>query len=254
MQVRHALHHLGADLGDPITVGRGSRGEVIVEVLGVTPARLRQVEDLLHRYPAVVLDRSGRLLGSPKSCAGCEPTPPLLISSGGATSLDAVLVSHFGGEDELQAFSRELLGLSESAIAHAYALRILASRYDATAERLLSLDSKRQLWEMIVSHTEALTDKSSQIEVELRPLLHDVALRQDDQAAASFDVSWQQGAITVFRRVQGIDRLVKTAFTRTNSSIAPSEALSKLSMEAPATRAFLAKYRIYVERKSTPNE
>jgi hypothetical protein len=250
MEIRHALHHLAADLGDPITVGRGPEGDVIVEVLGVRPERLGQIEELLHRYPTVILDRTGHVLRDSQPCDGRAQPPPMLVSSGPATGPE-VLVKHFGGQEELQTFSREMLELSAAAMAHAYALRALAMRYDPAAERILSAASVRQLWEMVASHTEAMNDKSSQIETELRPVLHDISLRRDSPPPHSLGTTWQQSAMEVFRQAQNIDRLLKITLTKTNSSDTPADALSRLATELPVERALLAQYRDFVERNTT---
>jgi hypothetical protein len=96
MEIRHALHHLGADLGDRITVGRGPRGEVVVEVLGVSSQREAQIEDLMHRYPPVILDRTGALLKESQPCDGCTAPGPLIISGSPGRELDQVLRKHLG--------------------------------------------------------------------------------------------------------------------------------------------------------------
>jgi hypothetical protein len=250
MAIRHALHHLGADLGDPITVGRGPEGEVILEVLDVKPNRLAEIEDLLHRYPSVIIDRTGTLLRDSQPCASCDTTPLLPLPDGSAGDFDSDFEKHFGGSNELQAFIHQVLGLSDKTMAHAYALKVLASRYDEVALKSLTEDSKGELWEMVVNHATAMADTAAELETEVRPVLRETAPAQDSRANARSESGWQSGAMEAFRRVQTVDRMLKSAFTRTNSPIGPTEALRQLPEELSTETTILARYLALVEKEA----
>jgi hypothetical protein len=249
MEIRHVLYHLGADLGDPITVGRGLQDEVVVEMLGVTAERVTQVEELLHRYPSVILDRTGTLLSDRQSCDGCFTQQPLVISGDPAGDVDPALMKHFGGASELQAFAHEILSLSDKTMAHAYALKGLASRYDDTAERSLQAAAEKQLSEMIAGHAAAMAETALEVSTEIRPVLRDLAVANDSLAAIAEEHTWQKAAVAAFNGAQAVDRLLKSAFAATNSTITASQALQRLPAEISTCDALLAHLRRLVEKE-----
>jgi hypothetical protein len=250
MEIRHDLHHLGADLGDPITVGRGPQGEVVVEVLGVTSQRLAQIEDLLHRYPPVILDRTGTLLRNSLPCDGCAAAGPLIFSAAPSGELDQQLRKHLGDTNEVEAFTHKTLTLSDRAMSYAYALKVLASRYDETAKRALSPNSRQELSEMIVAHAAEIASTASELEIETRSVLRELGTGGDLHPNIPEQHAWQKGAMEVFAEVQTVDRLLKTAFTKTNSSLAPTEALQRLAAELSIENTLLTRYRAFVEKES----
>jgi hypothetical protein len=135
-------------------------------------------------------------------------------------------------------------------MAHAYALKLLASRYDEAALKSLTEDSKGELWEMVVNHATAMADTAAELETEVRPVLRETAPAQDSRANAHSESGWQSGAMEAFQRVQTVDRMLKSAFTRTNSPIGPTEALRQLPAELSTETTVLARYLALVEKEA----
>ena len=214
----------------------------------MTSQRLAQIEDLMHRYPAAILDRTGALLRESQPCDGCPAARPLVISAAPAGELDQLLRKHLGGPNEVEAFAHESLTLSDRAMSHAYALKVLASRYDENAQKSLSRNSRQQLSEMIVAHAAEIAGTASELESETGPVLRELVTGGDLHPNIPEEHAWQKGAIEVFAEVQTVDRLLKIAFTKTNSSLAPTEALQRLAAELSIENTLLTRYRAFVER------
>ena len=103
---------------------------------------------------------------------------------------------------------------------------------------------------MISSHVGAITETAGEIETDLRQVLRGLARPQDEQQNIPELRTWQLGAAEAFGKVQAVDRLLKTAFTKTNSSSAPIEAMAQLPTALSVETAVLLRYRSFTERES----
>ena len=129
------LHEIGADLGDPVQVSL-SDDRVQVRGVGVAPerqaensGRSRSVAERRHSFLRSSLRRRCRM-----TLPRRNPPPPRADSP---NAFQARLEAQLGGRGPVDRFTGQVLNWNESAMAHAYALRLLAQQFpsDASHER-----------------------------------------------------------------------------------------------------------------------
>jgi hypothetical protein len=175
LAVRYALHGIGADLGEPIDVKTATQDPGSVSVVGIVASTERKKDLLavLQGIPHVTAqlqteDEAGRrVLHAPVTRA--EPT--MVISH---SPIEKQLLEHFGSPPAVENFSKRATGLTESLMAHAWALRHLSHRYSTPGSKngpALSSSSRQLLQIMIRDHHRAMRDATSELTALLRPVL-----------------------------------------------------------------------------------
>lgn len=202
MAVRHSLHHLGADLGEPIEVYRDRNERVTVEALGLPPARIANLRQLTESFPGV------RLVTQPESrqeaCVDCGITRLESMTISGERKRDPVWVSHLVTEAAYERFSSEALRRVEGMLNRAYALDRLARAYPPDRESLLAPGAKEQLQEMLRVHR-------SSVRAELDQLVASLPFRVNQVGEVQVSASWQQATSALLKAAKEADQALKVS-------------------------------------------
>ncbi len=199
MEIRAALHRIGADLGEQIEIAPAASR---VEVRGVlvSAERKEQVESVLagipYALPTLLLvdGRGSRVLPEEPAVSGGESRPV------DAPLFDA-LKRQFPEPAAREAFVAHLLEQAQGAYDRAWALRRLAQRYHTPQLDLLTAHHRQVLSSMIRDHSDALNTSMNSLETGFRPLLAGLE-RQPESTANPDDGRWQADVSRLFDAVQ----------------------------------------------------
>lgn len=170
LQVVAALHHVGADLGDPVEVARDS-GQILVSGTGIPPQHQKQIHEALDSMPGVVV-RFSEPGGMPSGPGAPPETPAIRDSAGSAPPpFQARLEERLGGRPQFERFSSQLLDGSEAVMSRAHALRRLAQEFPPEVERQLSAEGRRTLRDLRREHVAALARQSGEMDAALSRVL-----------------------------------------------------------------------------------
>ncbi len=227
LQVLAALHGIGADLGEQLPVTPVDGG-VVVSGVGIPPARQREIEAALEKFPNVTVQFSEP--GAPAP-VGAEPpavvTAPTEISAAGGIA--ARVGRQLGGRPQFERFSSQMLDWNDAAMARAYALRRLAERFPASAEASLSAADRRTLREMAREHAAALAGIAAKMTRTLEPVL--TALGGQNATRTPAPEPWQPAAEDLLRTAQRVERRLSAmlgAAAADGAAFSPSELLGDL--------------------------
>ena len=173
LQVVAALHHVGADLGDPVEIARDS-GQILVSGTGIPPQHQKQIHEALDSMPGVVVrfQEPGTVPSGPGAPPAEPETPALRDSAGSAPPPFQVrLEERLGGRPQFERFSSQLLDGSDAVMSRAYALRRLAQEFPPDVERQLSAGDRRVLRDMGREHVAALARQSAEMDAALSRVL-----------------------------------------------------------------------------------
>jgi hypothetical protein len=209
LQVVEALHRVGADLGDPVEIGREGR-QVLVSGIGIPPKRQEQLHALLDPMPNVVLRFAEPAL--PASAPPIQTEPASTHDAAGPEhrQLQARIEERLGGRPQFELFSGQLLDWTDAAMARAYALRRLAQEFGPASERQMSSGDRRALRTLGREHLAAFARESARIEATLRPILTGearVPLGPGGTPVRADPVAWQPAAeelLSTARRAEGL--------------------------------------------------
>ncbi len=217
LQVIAALHHVGADLGDPVEVTR-SGNRVVVSGVGIAPQRQRQIQAALDALPRVVV-RFSEPAAAPEQPAAAEPapeTPPRPEVS----KFQLQLERQAGGRAQYERLSAQLLDLSDGMMSRAFALRHLARRFAPEAEARLDPEQRRLLRQMALEHVAALAGSGS----ELNTVFHAPAA-----PPAASTGAWQDAAEELFRSARRVERSLAALLGGAAGDVPASELPAQLT-------------------------
>jgi Putative zinc-finger len=207
LQVMAALHHIDADLGDPIEILRQASAIEVVGT-GLTPTRRQQVKDALADLPqvAVRFEDPQAQGGKPLRRAGSTTVPP------SASALREDLEKRLGGAAAYEQFVNEALDSSDALMARAYALRALATRFPKDADESLAKDDRVLLESLRRDHNKALSAQWKRLIATLAAGMPAVANRQPVTTAVSDPAK-------LFTAAQRVDQAL-TTMADTNTLVA----------------------------------
>ena len=235
LQVLVALHHLGADLGDPIQVKRAG-GQVLVAGVGIDPQRRQQIERALSGSPNVVL-RFSDAADSPAA-----PERPVRSESAAGVDLAALaarIEKQAGGKANYERLSSEVLDASETMMARAFALRRLAEQFPQAAAAQMTPADRTTLHDLYHEHAAALARETAAIEQLLKPVLIPLGGR----AAVADPVhsgAWQSDTEMLFRTARRAESLlaVMLGVAPGESSNLPTQVLTSLARLRASAEAY----------------
>jgi len=144
-------------------------------------------------------------------------------------------------------FSREVIALSGSVRAEAWALRRLAEKYAGATAGSLDANSRQLLNEMIRDHLRALANQTDQARRLIEPPLHDLAPAGAAEGSdlvgleAGRRIEWADQALALSSLCDRADRWIAVVFAGVNlPSVTAEEAVGKLLQALPILQREIA--------------
>jgi anti-sigma factor RsiW len=225
LEVLSVLHAIGADLGDPVQVSL-SDNRVQVSGVGLAPQRKEKILAALEPLPNVAIHFSNPAAAPLPSDAGSAPSP---IAKTAPNPWQAKLESQVGARS-LERFTGQVLNSNESAMAHAYALHLLAQQFPSDTS--MSSQDRATLRGLAGDHLAAITASLADFDRALVPVLHGLGANAGSpEPGVSTD--WQGAVEHVFQAARQCEVLssILLGVTPVGSAHAdvPSELLASLN-------------------------
>jgi hypothetical protein len=281
-----ALHRAKACLGEALEVIREGSG---VKIRGVveTAERREQLLEALRAIPLTTaeiqtVEEALTVSSSPSPLVNGSDDPavvdytlqPQNFKSSVQESLRRYFTEHGRLDSQRQEarsvnaqmveFSNEVISLSQSALAEAWALRHLAEWNEPKKMSELRPQLKWLLEVMARDHTNALKTNMSRCRSRLEPVLSSIIgrLPEGDEGALALPLSlkknsgWEARCRVLFSEVEQLDRLVRGLFADTGVAADSDDSLRKLSGAFPSIDARVAEFEAAIggELSSRPEE
>ena len=185
LAVLAALHHLGADLGDPIEVTRAG-GEILVTGTGIGLDRQREIRTELGTMPRVTVRFSAERV--PESLAPEEHTSGRIFVGAGTGPLQAEIERRIGGRAPFEQLADQVFDMTDRFMSRAHALRRLAQRFPPGIEAQMTSGERRLLEQLRQEHAAALLENVTGVEGHIRSAL---GLTTEDTQPVSVSALWQ---------------------------------------------------------------
>jgi hypothetical protein len=232
-----ALHHIGADLGDPIEVKRAS-GQILVAGVGIDPRRREEIEQALGQRPNVVVRFSEPASTAPQSEKPVRGEAP---ASADAAALQARIEKQAGGRANYERLASDILDSSDSLMSRAYALRRIAERFPRAVEPEMTAADRQVLRDLYREHSTALAREAAAMERLLKPVLAPLGGKSAG-ATPPPTASWQAGTEDLFTNARRVETLLAVmlgvAPGETASGNIPSQVLSSLAQLRASAEAY----------------
>jgi hypothetical protein len=201
VELRYTLFIHQWDLGEDLTIARVP-GRVTLSGTVSSGEREKAMRATLSTLPNVELS-----ITAPSALSGVPSTSNHGPSAKGPTLdsiplLTDVLANAFPTREERLAFVDRCLSVSDTELAHAWALKRLADRYSESEQERLKPESRAKIREMLHAHLQAV----GQANAGLDPLLELLPISAPLTPAAP--LSWRIGVLSLFAQIQQQDDLV----------------------------------------------
>jgi ElaB/YqjD/DUF883 family membrane-anchored ribosome-binding protein len=176
LQVQSALHGIGADLGEQITVQQGADGRVQVDGVAIDEARKQQIAAALVGIPYTELRvktiaQAAALPQRASAAPNSNPASPTAVAMANLPLLEKQLKQRFPDGDQRMEYVNQSLALCQSASARAWALNRLADRYTPEQIALLDNGAQQELRRLLSDHISALREDVSRLQSQLGQVL-----------------------------------------------------------------------------------
>lgn len=228
LRVLAALDQIGADVDEPLNVEPDATNHyLVVSGMGMPTAREQQIRAAVATIPNVVVRFSSAQ--APASRAQF-PAGPHAVPAGDNGALRRLLEERAGGAVQLQATTDQALDASNSLLARAHALAVLAQKFPPNVEMNFSKANHDVLSRLRRKHVIAIEQTALNLQAALTPLLPGPATDRDRSAETGtpFDASWQSGAAELFDRVRALDQSVTNLLGANYSFEAAQDVLNRL--------------------------
>lgn len=195
--LRYTLFAHRWDLGEDLTVERTTTEVTLTGVVS-SPERKQAIEAALSGTPNVRLNLTLPTAFNAPAASDTTIQPDARVSS--VPLLHDELDRAFASPDERMAFTDRCLVASDTAVAHAWALKRLADRYSDPGQPGLSADSRAKLQEMFRAHLQELGRANGDLDA-LVKLVHAPA-----SGAPASSSGWRNRILALFAAVQQQDR------------------------------------------------
>jgi anti-sigma factor RsiW len=209
--VMSVLHGIGADLGDPVQVSL-SDGRVQVNGVGVAPERKRKILAALEPLPNVTRNFSDPPLAPlpndapPPNDTAQSPAAQSAAASTAPGVFQSRLEAQLGGRGPVDRFTGQILNWNESAMAHAYALHLLAQKFPPDGSIASMSEHDRAILRGLArDHLVALATPLADFDRVLVPVLTGLGATSSRTVAVAD--AWQSAAEQVFQAARRIEVL-----------------------------------------------
>jgi hypothetical protein len=215
------LHEIGADLGDPVQVSL-SDDRVQVSGVGVAPERKQKILAALDPLPNIAIHFSDP---TPAPLPDDAATGQARVAPTGPGAYQARLEAQMGGRGPLDRLTGQVLNWNDSAMAHAYALRLLAQQFPSDAS--MSEHDRATLRGLARDHLTALAVPMANFDRALVPVLNDLGANSISPSAA-LPSAWQTASEQVFQAARRVEVLSSMLLGVTPGQSADPDLPSKL--------------------------
>lgn len=175
VQVRSALHNLGADLGEQIDIRPTVGGYVLVNGIAGDKTRKEQLLAVLEKIPLtqarIETIAEAALQQQTGHASATSGHTTVATVAGGPPLLEGQLNQRFPDKDQRSAYVNQVLAMAQGASARAWALNRLAERYSPQQVALLDAPSRQNLGALLGDHITALRADVGRLQNQLGPVL-----------------------------------------------------------------------------------
>jgi len=191
LQARTALHHIGADLGETITVETDANGRVLVEGITEDESRKQQIADALKdiRFTDLRIESVQQM--AVQQVPAARPLRSVIVAGVGSPLLEEQLKQQFPNASERMEYVNRSLDLCQRASARAWALNRLADRYTAKQVALLPEEEQHELQNLLIEHISTLQEDVERLRNQLAPV---VSFTSNSATAGDAEVGRSPGA------------------------------------------------------------
>jgi anti-sigma factor RsiW len=232
LQVLSALHEIGADLGDPIQVFL-SENRVQVRGVGLALARKQEILAALEPLPKAEVNFQNP---TPTALPADAVAAPSLAAPPASPAYQSRLEAQLGGRGPVDRFTGQVLNWNESAMAHAYALRLLAQQFPS--DTAMSEQDRATLRGLARDHLTAMAATASSFDRAVLPVLNGLGATANSSTAPVSNL-WEPAAEQVFQAARQVEMLSSMLLGVTPGQSADPDLPSKLLGAVNALRADL---------------
>ncbi len=213
VEVLRLIQRAKADMGEQVSVTRGSGGVLRVEGIVDSDQRkseiLRELQPVMNN-PAVKLDMQTvsealKRQSQPRQSAGQMTIQPP-ESTANAVPVEDELRRYLAAKgfkdaqinDEVRRFSNRMLDQSREAMAHAWALKRLADRFSPEQLAALEKESRNKWLSMIGDHAQALLQETASLRQELQVIFPN---QINDNATEEIELSNDRDLLRAIERL-----------------------------------------------------
>jgi hypothetical protein len=246
LDVFATLHHLHADLGEPVTVIRSDR-DVQVGVWQLSADRQNELRAVFAGTPGVQVELTPPHMPSKTAAVAKAAAPPplspdsLLHIEVDSTDDDR-LFKYFGSADKEQEFTSQALATSTAILSHLYALRNLQSQFPADKEEVLAPEERTQLNALVQDHATAISANLDTLRTQLAPLDANFNVVPSTSSVNAVLANWQSGSLEALETARVIDHVLRALLTTSQTSAAPDVALPQIDQNLSRLRAELKNF------------
>jgi len=227
LAVLAALHHIGADLGEPIEVTRAG-GEILVTGTEIGLDRQQAIREELHALPRVTLRFSAE--SAVQSPMPEERSSSRISVAAGTGPLQAEMERRLGGRAPFEQLADQVFDMTDQFMSRAHALRRLAQRFPAGVEAQMTADERKLLEQLRRDHARAFADNVTGVEDRIRAALGTTIKETQSTNAAGL---WQDETEPLFVEARNVETLLVavlgTSPDQINSADLPAKTAASLA-------------------------
>jgi hypothetical protein len=241
LAIASALHSVGADLGEQISVQPNIDGLIQVNGLADSSVRQQEIANALVAIPFTKVHIQSVDDMPAQSSVDAPPEQPqgnaVSITEAMPPLLEKQLDSRFADPAIRNQYVNNTLALCQDASAHTWALMRLAKQFDAKKIGLLDANAQVQLQGILSDHIVAIHEDINELRAQLNPIVPNMASAVVSVAGTSFsnspESSWQDSVNMAHLSAQSVSASVESLLAGSAAeevTSAPSEE-NKLSAE-----------------------
>jgi len=223
LEVRWALHRIGADLGEPLEIRASGEALVVTGTLD-DPTRRDRVKQAVRGLPQVSTDLKVTAADA-DSLAGAQPIGPAATAE--SPLLAQQLLRDRPDSDARSAFISDAVHLSHSVLRHSWALERLAKRYPRSSQEALQPKTRASLQQLAAAHETAIRAALRRGASLWRPYVELNAAPAGEKAGGR--LLWQESAPAILQAAQEFDHATQRLLSASASDgLQASDALRLL--------------------------
>ena len=210
LELRYAMFANQWDVGEDLLITR-NLGAVAVSGTASSADRAAAMHSILSGLPNVQISITAPAAVD-RPTASNPSVPGKSVPASSTPLLKEVLDSAFTSTEQRREFVDRSLAASDTELSHAWALKKLVDRYSEPEQRLLKIESKSKLEEMLRAHLQQVGAANADLDL-LIGLLPSSSVQHHDVPG-----SWRASILALFALVQRQDSLVASLIVGTQAN------------------------------------